>query len=112
MTVIAEIMIAPLCSGSGSLTSYVAKVVSSIKQKAESLNAKWELTSMGTIVETGTFEDLIKIFAEAYNAGWQKGIRRVFATLKIDAKLDYRRERMNRKVLSVLSVIGQEKNTV
>jgi len=80
---IMEINIVPLGTRTPSVSKYIAQAVKVLKEKG----AKYELTSMGTIVE-GELDDLLKLAREMHLATFNKEVKRVVTTIKIDDRRD------------------------
>jgi len=81
--VIMEINIIPLGTETPSVSKYIAQAVKVLKEKG----TKYELTSMGTIVE-GELDDLLKLAKKMHLATFTQGIKRVVTTIKIDDRRD------------------------
>ncbi len=80
---IAEISIIPIGTSTPSVSKYVAKAVGILKRKG----VKFEITSMGTIVE-GEISELLKIVEEMHRAVLESDVVRVVTTVKIDERKD------------------------
>jgi uncharacterized protein (TIGR00106 family) len=102
LTVMAELSVVPLGTGSTELSTYVAEAIKMIKQTK---GVKWQLTPMGTIVETDSLDKLFILVREAHEALFKIGARRVSTLIKIDDRRDKHGERMKDKVDSVLTKI-------
>ena len=97
-TVIAEVVVVPLGTGSTSLSSYVADVEKVI---ARHPNVKSMLTPMSTILE-GTLDDILVLIREMHEAPFLKGAGRVSTRIGIDDRRD-RQASMESKLQSVKS---------
>ena len=97
-----EISIVPIGTDATSLSKYVANAIKILK-KNKSL--KYQLTPMGTIVESNTIEELFNIAKEMHNAVFSNEIARVVTTIKIDDRKDKKLD-MDNKVESVNQKIG------
>lgn len=102
MTVVAELSVVPLGTSSTELSTYVAEAVKTIKQAK---GVKWQLTPMGTIVETDSLDKLLSLVKEAHESLFKIGAKRVSTLIKIDDRRDTHGERMKEKVDSVLTKI-------
>jgi len=99
---IMEISIVPIGTDATSLSEYVANAIKILK-KNKSL--KYQLTPMGTIVESNTIEELFNIATEMHNTAFSNKIARVVTTIKIDDRKDKKLD-MDNKVESVNQKIG------
>jgi uncharacterized protein (TIGR00106 family) len=81
---IAEVSIIPLGTGTPSVSNYVARAVSVLRQEKD---VKYELTSMGTIIE-GDLEKILKVVKRMHQATFDEGAMRVITTIKIDDRRD------------------------
>lgn len=102
MTVMAELSIVPIGTGSTELAAFVAEALKVIKKTKE---VKWQLTPMGTIIETDSLDKLLNLVREAHGALFKFGAKRVSTLIKIDDRRDVSGERMKKKVDSVLGKI-------
>ncbi|MFW5851496.1 MAG: thiamine-binding protein [Bacteroidota bacterium] len=93
MSVISEIAIFPLGHEHG-LGTYVSRVVSMI----ESSGYDYSLTAMGTIVETDTLAEALRIIESAYDI-LKPDANRVYCTAKFDISKNGTK-RMGQKVAS------------
>ncbi len=92
---IGEINIIPIGTKSPSLSRFIAKALKVL----ESSGLKFEITSMGTIVE-GELEQIFDIAGKMHNALFQEGVLRVVTTVKVDERRD-KSLTMEEKVVSV-----------
>ena len=102
LTVMAELSVAPLGTGSTELSTYIAEALKRIKRVK---GLKWQLTPMGTIIETESLDELFDAVKDAHEALFEKGALRVSTFIKIDDRRDIHGERMKAKVDSVLTKI-------
>ncbi len=80
---VAEINVVPLGTGSPSLSEHIARVL----RVLEAEEVKYELTSMGTIVE-GEVERILALAGRMHQAAFGEGVLRVLTTVKIDDRRD------------------------
>ncbi|WP_456410176.1 MTH1187 family thiamine-binding protein [Oceanithermus sp.] len=80
MSVLMEFAIFPTDKGE-SVSAYVARVIRTIEQS----DHPYQLTAMGTIVETETMAEATELLNRAY-AVLAEGCRRVYATAKFDVR--------------------------
>jgi uncharacterized protein (TIGR00106 family) len=81
---IAEVSIIPLGTRTPSVSKYVARAVSVLRQEKD---VKYELTSMGTIIE-GDWERILKVVKKMHQATFDEEVMRVVTTIKIDDRRD------------------------
>ena len=94
--VIAEVSIVPVGTGNASLSAFVADCVN-ILEKRKSI--KYQLTSMGTIIE-GPLKDILEAIRLMHEAPFNDGVLRVVTNVKIDDRRD-KKISMEGKVASV-----------
>ncbi len=92
-----EISIVPLGTKTASVSKYVA---SSIEVLTKEKGIKYELTSMGTIIEAVSVERLLDVASKMHNKMLNNRIKRVVTTIKIDERRDEKLT-MAKKVKSV-----------
>ncbi|WXG42674.1 MAG: MTH1187 family thiamine-binding protein [Promethearchaeati archaeon SRVP18_Atabeyarchaeia-1] len=102
MTVMAELSVVPIGTGSTELSTYIAEALKTIKQAK---GIKWQLTPMSTIIETDSLDKLFALVKQAHESLFKAGAKRVSTLIKIDDRRDIAGERMKGKVDSVLSKI-------
>ena len=102
MTVMAELSVVPIGTGSTELSTFVTEALRVIRKTKD---VKWQLTPMGTIIETDSLDKLLNLVGEAHEALFKFGAKRVSTIIKIDDRRDVSGERMKKKVDSVLSKI-------
>jgi len=82
--VIAEVSIIPLGTKTPSVSKYVARAASALRGEK---NIKYELTSMGTIME-GDLAEILRIVGKMHEATFDEGVMRVITTVRIDDRRD------------------------
>ena len=97
--VIVELSVVPLGIDHG-FSRYVAKVVKLLEEKG----VKYQLTPMGTIIETEELGEALKIIEEAHELMFREGFKRVYTVVKIDDRRDVERS-MEDKVSSVMEKV-------
>jgi len=102
LTVMAELSVVPIGTGSTELSTFVVEALKVVKKSKE---VKWQLTPMGTIIETESLDKLLKLVSEVHEALFKFGSKRVSTLIKIDDRRDVSGERMKKKVESVLGKI-------
>ena len=98
-TVVAEISVVPVGTGSAGISQYVAACLDVVKDRE---GISYRLTPMGTILE-GPFDIIIKVARKMHEAPFGKGAARVITTLKIDERRD-KTNTMDGKLKSVLKL--------
>lgn len=91
---IVEISFVPIGVGT-SLSRYIAKVIKNIEKSG----LKYQLTSMGTIVE-GEWNEISNLIDYSHNLIFEMGIERIITNIKIDYRLD-KKSSMQDKIDSV-----------
>jgi uncharacterized protein (TIGR00106 family) len=81
---VAEISVTPIGTGSPSISRDVAGAVSVLRSEKR---LKYELTSMGTIVE-GDVKDILRVAGRMHQAVLDGGAQRVVTNIKIDDRRD------------------------
>ena len=81
---IAEITIIPLGTKTPSVSKYLARAFRALRDEK---NIKYELTSMGTILE-GDLEDILRVVRNMHENTFGGEIMRVLTTIKIDDRRD------------------------
>ncbi len=82
--VVAEVSIVPIGTGSPGLSEYVADCVNILEKRSR---IKYQLTSMGTILE-GPMKDVLDAIQLMHEAPFNDGVLRVVTTIKIDDRRD------------------------
>jgi len=81
---LAEVTVVPLGTGSPSLSAYVAQVIKVL----EAFEVKYQLTSMGTIIEADV-DEIFHVVRSMHEALFRHPeVKRVVTTLKIDDRRD------------------------
>jgi len=94
---IAEVSIIPLGTKTPSVSKYLARAFRALRDEK---NIKYELTSMGTIIE-GDLGDILRIVRNMHEAAFGDGIMRVITTVNIDDRRD-KTSNMRGKIESLL----------
>ncbi len=81
---IAEISVVPLGTETPSLSKYVAKAVKALQQEKE---LKYEITSMGTIIE-GALDKILMVAKKMHEEVFAEGVARVITIIIIDDRRD------------------------
>jgi uncharacterized protein (TIGR00106 family) len=82
---IMEISIVPLGTKSPSVGKYVASCVNILKKQR---SVKYELTAMGTIIQSASLKSLLRIAEKMHRHVLSKGPKRIVTTIKIDERTD------------------------
>lgn len=93
--IIAEVSIIPLGTGT-SLSFWVSEAVKVLQESG----LKYQLTSMGTIIE-GSWEEVMDTIRKMQEKVFQMGALRVSTSIKIDDRRDGKEISMERKVKAV-----------
>ena len=99
-----EVSIVPLGTETTSVSQYVARAVGVLQSGKD---IKYELTSMGTIIE-GDLEHLLTLVRKMHEAVFDAGVSRVVTTIKIDDRRD-KISSISSKVESVKKKLGDKK---
>jgi uncharacterized protein (TIGR00106 family) len=83
MAVIMEVSVAPLGTGSTSVSRYVARCLEVVREAG----VTYQLTPMGTILE-GELDELLSLVRRMHEVPFGEGAARVVTTLKIDDRRD------------------------
>ncbi|RJP60839.1 MAG: thiamine-binding protein [Deltaproteobacteria bacterium] len=97
---IVEVSIVPIGVPNTSLSEYVANALKVLKNSG----LKYDLTSMGTIIE-GELDGIFGIIREMHETPFKKGVMRVVTTVKIDDRRD-KPATSETKVESVVKKMG------
>jgi len=81
---IAEVSIVPLGTKTPSLSKYLARAFRALRDEK---NIKYELTSMGTIIE-GDLGEILRVVRNMHEDAFGDEIMRVITTVKIDDRRD------------------------
>ena len=93
----AEISIYPMATRTTSVSFYIAKAIESIKDME---NLRYEINSMGTILESDNMDTINKATKEMIETVHNLGITRTEIIIKIDSRKD-KQVRMEEKVESI-----------
>ena len=93
----AEISIYPMATRTTSASFYIAKAIESIKNIE---NLKYEINSMGTILESDDIDIINKASKKMIETVHHLGINRIEVIIKIDSRID-KQVRMEEKVESI-----------
>jgi uncharacterized protein (TIGR00106 family) len=80
----AELTIIPIGTSKTSLSEYIAAAVAAL----ESEGIKYELTGMGTLLESKDIEKIFSAITAAHEAVFKTGAERVATSIKIDERRD------------------------
>ena len=94
---IVEVSIIPLGTGAPSISKHLARAFRALRQEK---NIKYELTSMGTIME-GDLGEILRVVKNMHEGTFGDGVMRVVTTVKIDDRRD-KTSSMSGKVESLL----------
>jgi uncharacterized protein (TIGR00106 family) len=81
---VAEINVIPLGTGTPSVSKYVASAVKVLQQEKD---LKYEINSMGTVVE-GDVDKILAVARKMHEAPFTDGLARVETIIKIDDRRD------------------------
>jgi uncharacterized protein (TIGR00106 family) len=101
MSVIVEFSIFPLDKGVS-----VSKEVSQVIKMIDSSDIEYQLTAMGTLIETSTVAQALAIVEKATQVIHDTGCERVYAAVKIDSR-PARKHGLQGKIESVQKRIGE-----
>lgn len=93
----ADLCIIPMGIEESGVGEYVAKAVQIIEESG--LN--YQITAMGTQIETEDLKKLYEVCAEVQESIFEMGIPRVYTVLKIDDRRDKENRTLKEKVKSV-----------
>ncbi len=96
----AEFNVIPIGTSRTSLSKYVAAAVSALDE----LDVKYQLSGMGTQIETENLDDLFKAIKTAHEAVIEIGANRIATNIKIDDRRDAERS-LEDKVVSVKKIL-------
>ena len=100
MSVLTEFAMFPTDKGV-SVSKYVSRIISMIRESGFS----YQLTAMGTIVETNTMKEALEIINNAYNV-LEPFSDRVYSTAKFDIQKN-KDNRLSSKIKSIENKIGE-----
>jgi len=101
MSVLLEFAMFPTDHGE-SKSAYVSRVIDAIDQSG----AAYQLTPMGTVVETETMDEALAIVKKAYEV-LEPDCNRVYSTLKFDIRKG-KENRLKTKIEAVEAQLGRE----
>ena len=101
MSVLLEFSMFPTDSGE-SKSAYVSQVIKMIKNSG----VNYQLTAMGTLIETETVDQALDIVRQAYNTLDELGCNRIYSSLKFDIRKG-KEDRLKQKIRSVEEKIGE-----
>jgi len=100
MSVLLEFSMFPTDKGE-SVSPYVSKVIEMIRDSG----ANYQLTPMGTIIESNDIDEALNIVKQAYEVLDQLGCNRIYSSLKFDIRKG-KENRLEGKLNSVREKIG------
>jgi uncharacterized protein (TIGR00106 family) len=100
MSVLMEFAMFPTDKGE-SASPYVSRIISMIRESGH----PYQLTAMGTIIETETMEQALELVQKAYEQ-LEPDCNRIYSTLKFDIRKG-RQNALEQKIKSVESHIGK-----
>jgi len=100
MSVLLEFAMFPTDKGE-SVSPYVSKVIKMIRESG----VTYQLTPMGTIIETETLSEALAIVQQSYDI-LETDCNRVYASLKFDIRKG-RSQCMTEKIIAVENIIGE-----
>jgi uncharacterized protein (TIGR00106 family) len=100
MSVLLEISMFPTDKGE-SVSQYVSQVIGMIK----SANVDYQLSPMGTVIETDNIGQALELVEQAYNTLEGLGCNRVYSVIKFDIRKG-KANRLSQKIKSVTDKIG------
>ncbi|MCW8943227.1 MAG: MTH1187 family thiamine-binding protein [Sedimenticola sp.] len=100
MSVLLEFAMFPTDKGE-SVSPYVSQIIKMIHDGG----SEYQLTPMGTIIETESLSEALKLVESAYQVLEQAGCDRVYSSLKLDIRQG-KSNRLKGKVESVRDKIG------
>jgi len=103
MSVLLEFSMFPTDKGE-SVSAYVSQVIKMIRDSG----VDYQLTPMGTIIETETMPEALSIIEKAYAVLEAQGCNRVYSSLKFDIRKG-KENRLAGKINSVREKIGEIK---
>ena len=101
MSILLEMSMFPTDHGE-SKSEYVAQVIKLIRERGYS----YQLTSMGTIIETSEISQALKLVEECYKVLESNDCNRVYATLTFDIRKGHD-NRLESKIKSIEKHIGE-----
>jgi uncharacterized protein (TIGR00106 family) len=80
-----EINVVPIGTKNPSLSQYVACAIEVLKKESD---IKYQLTAMGTIVESNSIEKLLSVAGKMHSIVFGDEVKRVVTTIKLDERKD------------------------
>ncbi len=80
----AEFTVIPIGTSDTSLSNYVAAAVAAV----DSTGIKYELTGMGTLLESDDLNEILSAIDKAHEAVFKAGANRVATSIKLDERRD------------------------
>lgn len=80
---VAEVSVVPVGTGSASISKYVAAVVDIVEKSG----LRFELNSMGTVIE-GDIESILGVVRRMHESTFSEDVVRVLTSVKIDDRRD------------------------
>ncbi len=80
-----EISVVPIGTKNPSLSRYVAGAIEVLKNEPD---IKYQLTSMGTIIEAKSIEKLLSVAGKMHSTLFSDEVKRVVTTIKLDERKD------------------------
>ncbi len=80
----AEITVIPIGTSDTSLSNYIAAAVAAV----DSTGIKYELTGMGTLLESDDLNEILSAIHKAHEAVFKAGANRVATSIKLDERRD------------------------
>jgi len=105
--VIVEISVVPVGTKTASVSRFVAKALKILEREK---GIKYELTSMGTIIE-GDLDRVLDVVKKMHKSVFSKNVKRVVTTIKIDERTD-KKLTMKGKIKSVKIITGDKKRKI
>lgn len=82
---IVEFSVVSIGTKTPSISEYVVEAVKVLKKYG---NLKFQVTSMGTIIEGDNLDEILNVILGAHEAIFKAGAQRVITTIKIDDRRD------------------------
>jgi uncharacterized protein (TIGR00106 family) len=92
-----EFTVVPIGTGEASVSNYVKKAHEILRKN----NLKFEINSMGTVVE-GEIPEILNVILEINNLFEELGLSRILTSIKIDYRID-KKSTITGKIKSVTS---------
>ena len=101
MSVLLEFSMFPTDKGE-SVSRYVSQILKMIRESG----ADYQLTAMGTVIETDDMRQALELIARAYETLDALGCNRVYSSVKFDIRKG-KANRLSQKIRSVTDKIGE-----